>query len=98
MKTPTKFKSIFNIRDHIPKERHPQYASYDNKKLSNYKHDDFADLVFDQCDLDMNLCCDKDSFLNEIEMLEYIPKYYSRVYLYGVWECIKNIPKNNNNK
>jgi len=83
--------SLWNIHNHVPKERTPQYACYDNKLLSEWTSDDFADFVLDQCDMDLILHCDKKSFLNEIDMLKYIPQNYARVYLYGVWECVKEV-------
>ena len=88
-------KSIWNIKNHIPSERKPRYASYDNKLLSKWDSDNFADYVFDQCDVRNKLVCKRDSFLNEIDMLDYIPENYARPYLYGVWECIKPVLKYN---
>jgi hypothetical protein len=84
-----KFRSIFNIADHIPSKRMPVYISYDNKLLSKWDSDDFASFVLDRCDGNDKPCWDKKHFLYQIEMLDYIPKDYARVYLYGVWEVIK---------
>ena len=92
-KTQKKYRTIWNIRDHVPMIRKPQYASYDNKPLSKWDSDDFAGFVIDQCDSKMKLQLKSDSFLNEIDMLNYIPENYARVYLYGVWECIKPVLK-----
>ena len=94
MKT-QRFRSIFNIVDHVPSKRSPVYNCYDNKLLSQFNSDDFAELVYDNCDLDINPCWDKKHFLYQIEMLDYIPKNYSRVYLYGVWDVIKGAIKIN---
>jgi hypothetical protein len=98
--------SIFNIKDHIPSTRKPVFASYDNKTLSKWKHDDFADYVFDQCheeypnpekqDITVyTLAANEDSFLWDIPYLEHIPSLYTRVYLYGVWDIVKDVIKAN---
>jgi hypothetical protein len=84
-----KFRSISNIEDHIPSKRNPVYNSYDNKLLSKFSCDDFASLVFDLCDANGKLIWDKKHFLYQIEMLDYIPENYARVYLYGVWQIVK---------
>ena len=83
------FRSISNIEYHIPSQRSPIYNSYDNKLLSKFNSDNFADLVFDHCDSNDKPCWDKKHFLYQIEMLDYIPDNYPRVYLYGVWEVVK---------
>ena len=67
------FRSISNIKDHIPSQRSPVYNSYDNKLLSKFDGDNFADLVFDQCDSNGKPCWNKKHFLYQIEMLDYIP-------------------------
>jgi len=91
MKNEFAFRTISNIRDHIPSKRKPIFNCYDNKKLSEFDHDDFASYVLDHCDLDMNPRWDKKHFLYQIEMLDFIPKNYSRVYLYGVWDTVSGI-------
>ena len=87
MKAQTKFRSIFNIQDHVPSKRKPVFHCYDNKTLARFTHDDFAEYVFDNMNLDGTF--DKNSFLCQIEMLDYIPDNYGRVYLYGVWDVVK---------
>jgi hypothetical protein len=94
MKT-LKFRSIFNIVDHVPSKRSPVYNCYDNKLLSQFDADDFAEFVFDNCDSEMNPRWDQKHFLYQIEMLDYIPKNYPRVYLYGVGDVIKGAIKIN---
>jgi len=84
-----KFRSLSNIEDHIPSQRKPAYNSYDNKLLSKFDGDNFADLVFDNCDSNGKPCWDKKHFLYQIEMLDYIPDNYARVYLYGVWGVVR---------
>lgn len=84
-----KFRSISNIEDHIPSKRSPVYNSYDNKRLSKFNSDDFVELVFDLCDSNGKPTWDKKHFLYQIEMLDYIPENYARVYLYGVWDVVK---------
>ena len=94
MKTTTKtykFRSISNIKDHIVSQRNPGYNSYDNKLLSEFDGDDFAELVFDNCDSNTKPCWDKKHFLYQIEMLDYIPENYARVYLYGVWDVVREV-------
>jgi hypothetical protein len=88
MKTP-KLRSIFNIVDHVPSKRKPVYSCYDNKFLSKFTCDDFAELVFDNLNAKGKPCWDKKHFLYQIEMLDYIPENYARVYLYGVWQTVK---------
>ena len=89
-------RSIFNISDHIVSNRIPVYSCYDNKKLSEFDHDDFASYVFDKCDMNIIPQWSKDHWLYQIEMLDYIPRSYARVYLYGVWDVVKDAIKTNN--
>jgi len=84
-----KFRSIFNITDHIPNKNEIVFNSYDNKLLSKFTCDNFADIVFDNLDAKGKPCWNKKHFLYQIEMLDYIPENYSRVYLYGVWDVVK---------
>jgi hypothetical protein len=83
---------IYDLWESVPSEREPVWCSYDNKKIKNWDSDDFANFVFDKSDLDLKLC-DGDTFIHAVpwfkEMCENIPVIYPRVYLYGVWECVK---------
>lgn len=85
-----KFRSIFNLVDHVPSEKKPAYNEYDNTLLSKFSHDQFASFVLDRVDQNNKPMWDKNSFLYQIEMLDDIPMCYARVYLYGVWDVIEN--------
>lgn len=86
----TEFRSIFNIPDHVPYLEGKPTRSYGNKRLSEFSADDFAEFVFDNCDMNGKPCWNEDHFLYQIEMLDHIPENYARVYLYGVWEVLKD--------
>jgi hypothetical protein len=88
-----KFRSLSNIVDHIPSKNNPVCNSYDNKLLSEWDSDDFASFVLDRCDSNNKLPEDEKYFLflYQIVYLDYIPVNYARVYLYGVWEVVKEM-------
>jgi hypothetical protein len=89
----TEFRSLYNVADHVPYPHNKHERSYSNKLLSNFNSDDFAEFVLDKCDSVGTPCWSKDHFLYQIEMLDYIPANYARVYLYGVWEVVKDVLK-----
>lgn len=76
----------------VPKTRTPALARYDNKPLQSWDCDDFAEYIFDNCTPDKKFVGDG-TFISEddviLDYLEEIPRKYSRVYLYGVFELIK---------
>ena len=63
--------------------------SYGNRKLKEYTCDDFASYVLDNEELNGSGRISEDSYLSEIEYLQYIPNAFARVYLYGVWVLLK---------
>lgn len=80
-------KDINDIKHFVP------YAeggrSYSNKRLTEWNSDDFVEFVFDNCDSNGNFVFG--NFLDGTDYLNYIPKHYARVYLYGVWEVLKEL-------
>ena len=89
-------RSIFNIKDHIPyPEDGKKTRSYSNKLLSEWDADEFADYVFDQCEGLARPAWDVKHWLHQLEYLDEMPKSYTRVYLYGVWQILQDVIKSN---
>jgi len=85
--------------DIVPIKRTPRFSEYDNKPLCQFTHDDFASLCLDFIDKEGNM--DENIILFkkfDIDYLKYIPKNYSRIYLYGVWNIIEEIIRMNSKK
>ena len=82
----------------IPKKRNPRWACYDNKPLKNWDSDDFANFIMDHSKNNGKFNASK-TFLaddtNMCEILECTPENFSRIYLYGVWEVLKDRIKAN---
>lgn len=90
-----KLTALDGIPDHIPVAALDTWACYDNKKLSQFTHDDFAEFVFDQLDSQNDLS-DGNTFIHIYEPARrYIKEAknipYMRVYLYGIWDVVKEM-------
>ena len=91
------FRSISHIINHVPSTKKPVYNSYDNKELLKWDSDNFADYVFDHLNAHGKPAWNEEHWLYQIEMLDYIPQDYARVYLYGVWVVVEEILRINTN-
>jgi hypothetical protein len=72
---------------------------YSGKQLKQFTYDMFADMILDCCDHKGELVKDSNKLTNnyELKYLDHIPKTFARVYLYGVWEVIRDCIKMNKN-
>jgi len=79
----------------VPKKRTPVFACYDNKKISKWTKDDFADYIFDNSDAFTGKFSPSETFFNPLDVildyLECIPENYARIYLYGVFDLFKGL-------
>jgi hypothetical protein len=68
--------------------------SYANKKVIDLDDDEFAEYVFDNCDLEYKFSVNDTVFKGyDMFYLNHIPKAHPRVYLYGVWSVLKAMIK-----
>jgi hypothetical protein len=62
---------------------------YSNKPLKEWDCDNFVEYIKDYSNMDWNCSDNLLCYLYDIDYLNYIPSNYAPIYLYGVWQVLK---------